>query len=615
MEQALDICRLIEELGDENVSVRRTAAKNLADADERAVYPLLNALRDENPGVQDAAMRSLASIGGNVVAYMVLPLLREDSFLRNTAMLILKDIGVPSVELLYPLLTDKDDDVRKFALDLLGDIRESVEPGRVLPLLKDPNANVRAAAVRAIGILLPEGAMEKLVESLRDEEWVSFAALETLAGMKDDRAVEHISGLLDNESLALRLAAVESLGAIGSGKASDALFEFVKKSEGMEKTEAIKSLVQTGVTPSMSAVYDLLLELVQKGEWDEQKIAITGLVALKDVNAIPIIIDMAGSLDASVPDEEERIIWIKNALKEFGQTDTFAQVLNDKGTRYKGRVIAAELAGETGSVSSVQSLISGLGDDMRDVKRACAMALGRIGTPEAVEALIRAVDDHEGHVRKTAIVGLGHTGDKRAFDKLLGKLEAEEYDDILETIVKSLLAIDEERLYSLMGPFPSKVKCAVARSSSNLDILLKLSGDEDLSVVLAALSGLGSIDHKRAADRVLESTGSFDPEVRRTAVMALSGMPVDVEAVLPLLEDKDMWVRLHAVRILGQAGREDVLSRIEPLLSDCDMPVVLAALESLEAIGGREAFGLLSRAEDHPDERVRDAAARAIERM
>ena len=75
MEKALDIYKLIADLKDENVSVRRIAAKNLADADERAVYPLLSALRDDNPGVQDAAMRSLVSIGGQVVAYMVLPLL------------------------------------------------------------------------------------------------------------------------------------------------------------------------------------------------------------------------------------------------------------------------------------------------------------------------------------------------------------------------------------------------------------------------------------------------------------------------------------------------------------------------------------------------------------
>lgn len=615
MEQTLDIYKLIEDLGSEDVSVRRTAAKNLSDADERAVYPLLNALKDDNPGVQDAAMRSLVSIGGQVVAYMVLPLLREDSFLRNTAMLILKDIGVPSVELLYPLLVDKDDDVRKFALDLLGDIRETVDHMRVLPLLKDPNANVRASAVRTVGILIPEGALEKLVESLRDEEWVSFAALETLAGMKDDRAVEHISGLLGNESLAIRLAAVESLGAIGSGKASEALFEFVKNTDGMEKSEGIKSLVQTGVTPSMSAVYDLLLELVQTGEWEEQKIAIRGLVDLKDVNAIPIIIDMAGSLDQSVPDEEERAREIMKALKEFGQTEAFAQVLNDKDTKYKGRVIAAEMAGETGSVNSVPSLIKGLSDDMRDVKRACAMALGRIGTSEAVEALMNAVDDPESHVRKTAIIGLGHTGDKRAFERLLGKLDAEEYDDILETIVKSLLAIDEQRIYAQIDAFTAKIKSAVARSSSDLEMLLKLSGDEDLSVVLAALTGLGGIDDQRARDRVLESTGSFDPEVRRTAVMSLSGMHVDVNEVLPLLQDKDMWVRLHAVRILGQAGREDVLRQIEPMIEDCDLPVVFAALESIEAIGGREAFNLLTRAEEHPDDRVREAAARAIERM
>jgi len=615
MEQTVDISRQLQDLRDENVSVRRTAAKELAGADERAVYPLINALNDDNPGVQDAAMRSLVSIGGQVVAYMILPLLREDSFLRNTAMLILKDIGVPSVGLLYPLLSDKDDDVRKFALDLLGDIKNTVDPARILPLLKDPNANVRASAVRSAGILMPEGVLDILVDCLKDEEWVSFAALETLAAIKDDRAVEPISRLLDDESLTLRLAAVESLGSIGSGKASEVLFEHVRKSEGMEQSEAIKSLVQTGVTPSMSAVYDLLLELVQNGDWEEQAIAIRGLVDLRDVNAIPIIIDVAGSLDESIPDEEGHIITIKEALKEFGQTDAYTEVLSEQGARYKGRMIAAELAGETGSVSAVPTLIKCLAEDMRDVKRACAMALGRIGTPEAVEALMKVVDDHEGHVRKTAIIGLGHTGNKAAFDKLFGQLEAEEYDDILEATVKSLIAIDAQRLYSQLDHFPSRVKCAAARSSSDLELLLSLSSDEDLSVVLASLSGLGGIKDQRAVDRVLEAAGSFDPEVRRTAAMALSGMPVSVENVLPLLQDKDMWVRLHASRILGQAGSVDTLKHLEPLIGDSDVPVVLAVIESLEAIGGREAFALLSRAEEHDDERVRAAATKAIERM
>ena len=611
----MDIYKLITDLSDENVSVRRTAAKELAGADERAVYPLLSALRDQNPGVQDAAMRSLVSIGGQVVAYMVLPLLREDSFLRNTAMLILKDIGSPSVPLLYPLLGDKDDDVRKFALDLLGDIKETVDPAKVMPLVKDPNANVRASALRALGILMPEGVLDTLVASLDDEEWVSFAALETLATMGDERAVAPISRLLDNDSMTLRLAAVESLGAIGSGKASDALFEYVKKSEGIERNEAIKSLVQTGVTPSMSAVYDLLLDLVQNGEWEEQAIAIRGLVGLKDVNAIPIILDVAGRLDDSIPDEEERIIWIKRTLTEFGQTDAFAEALSDPETRFKGRVIAAELAGETRSVSAVPTLVEYLRRDLRDVKRACALALGSIGTPEAVEALMQAVDDHEGHVRKTAIMGLGHTGDKAAFDRLLGHLEAEEYDDILETTAKSLMAIDAPRLYSHIDRLPTRVKCAVARASRDLATLLSLAGDEDLQVVLAAIASLGGVDDPRAVDRLLEAARSFDPELRRTAVMAMSGMNVAADALLPLLEDKDMWVRLHAVRMLGQRGDDGMLRHLAPMLGDPDVPVVLAAMESIAAIGGREAFELLTRAEEHADGRVREAASRAIEAM
>ena len=82
------LSRLLHDLVDGDATRRRAAADSLAEADERAVYPLIRALRDESPGVQDAAMRSLSGIGGETTAYMTLPLLREDACLRNIAIIM-----------------------------------------------------------------------------------------------------------------------------------------------------------------------------------------------------------------------------------------------------------------------------------------------------------------------------------------------------------------------------------------------------------------------------------------------------------------------------------------------------------------------------------------------
>jgi len=122
-------------LNDPDSSQRRSAAEELAFADERAVYPLIKALRDESTAVQESATQALITLGnsddskflvniGEFVTYMVIPLLREEqAYLRNTALLIIKEVGHRAINLLYSLLKDKDPDIRKFALDLIADIK------------------------------------------------------------------------------------------------------------------------------------------------------------------------------------------------------------------------------------------------------------------------------------------------------------------------------------------------------------------------------------------------------------------------------------------------------------------------------------------------------------
>ncbi|KKL90405.1 hypothetical protein LCGC14_1904980, partial [marine sediment metagenome] len=101
--------------------------------------------------------------------------------------------------------------------------------------------------------------------------------------------------------------------------------------------------------------------------------------------------------------------------------------------------------------------------------------------------------------------------------------------------------------------------------------------------------------------------------VRRTAVTALGSMELGQEKLKSLLEDKDMWVRVHAVRSLGNSLRQDMLEALAPMLRDDDIPVVLAAVESMALIGGKDAFASLSAIANHKDEAVRKAASEVLE--
>ena len=615
MMQTEDITRLIQDLSQPDPAERRSAAETLASADERALYPLIRALRDENAGVQDAAMRSLVAIGGEPAAYMTLPLLREGPLLRNTARIILKQIGTPAVPLLHPLLADKDDDVRTFAVDLIADIGSCEYPEELLRLLRaDPNQNVRSSAALAIGALGLRSAAPALVAALRDNEWVCFSALEALSAIRDEASIDPIGALLADPSDALRYAAIEALGKIGSGAASALLLERLARANDLEKNAIIRSVVQIGVTPAMAEVADGLLELFKNGDWDDRTIALAGLADLQDERAVPLVLDIAGALDPSDPANEERLLAVKNALTRYDDPAPVIAALDDRTIKFRGKVIAIEVLGELASTGAVPHLVGLMTGDLREVRRACANALAAIGNDEALSALRACIDDRDGHVRRVAIATLGRTKDASAFPRLLDHLAGENYADVLEETVQALLAIDSSGLFARVETLPAPVKEILGRFATDLDMLLALSCDADGKTKVSALSGLGRIRNERAEQRLSEALREPEPEVRKAAVLAIGRLGSCFGELQFALQDPDLWVRLYAVRALGESGMPGVDKMLIPLLYDKEAPVVIAAIDALLQLGNREAV-LLSALQGHQDAAVRERIAQAAESL
>ncbi|MFA5073237.1 MAG: HEAT repeat domain-containing protein [Nitrospirota bacterium] len=390
------LSQLLSDLSHPDSTHRRAAAEALADGDERVLYSLIKALRDENPGVQDAAMRALIAIGGETTAYMVLPLLREGPLLRNTTLVILKEIGSPVSPLLRLLFADKDDDIRKFAVDLAGDIKTCDYPEEIVKLLQiDPNVNVRAAAAKALALLNCRNAVPALIAALRDEEWVCFSALDALGQFGDELSLEPVHALLGNAATVIRYAAIETLGKIGSVRASRILFDYLPKADPTEKNAVIKSLVQIGLTPSMISIREELLNMLQNGEWEERIIAIRGLAELQEKQAIPKIIDIAGQLDSSDPQDEERLHAVKEALMDFGCVPAFLEVLDSLSIKYRGKVIALEILKDLNYTDALPHIIPLLGVVSTHVVLAAVDAIMELNEQEAPQILssLRQHDD------------------------------------------------------------------------------------------------------------------------------------------------------------------------------------------------------------------------------
>lgn len=446
--------KLLNDLTHKDSSRRRSAAEALSEGDERALYPLIKSLKDENLGVQDAAIQSLMEIRQESTVYMVLPLLRESSFLRNTAMLILKKMGKIAVPLFRTLLIDKDDDVRKFALDLLYDIQYCDYPEDLVYMLaNDSNSNVRAAAAKTLGILQFRKAIPQLIHSLNDEEWVCFSALEALAKFKDDKALEHIIELLDSRSETIRFAVIETLGKIQSPKAVDRLVKRESEADDFERKLIIKSLVQIGTISATPHIIETLIEMLKEDDWEDIYTAIKGLSSLKTNEAIYQIIDLAGSLEPSIPENEDKIQFIKKAVYSIGCNEDLTNILDSPTMKYRGKAIAIEILGELQCVDTVHAIINALNSDYRDVRRASIETLIKFESDEVSNCLMEAINHMDSHVRKTAVTALGKIGAVAAFEPLIAILDKEDYSDIKDNIIVSLLKLNSTLFLSRVDEF------------------------------------------------------------------------------------------------------------------------------------------------------------------
>jgi len=603
-----NIKKIIDKLHAKDPSVRRKAAADLADGDERGIYPLIKSLNDENTGVQDAAMRALIAYGGEIVAYMALPLLRENSYLRNTGLIILRQLGAVSLPMLYPLLKDKDDDVRKFSIDLLSEIQTEVDPSLIVPSLDDSNANVRAAAAKALGDLGYRDAAPQLVKCLSDEEWVCFYALQSLGELKADEAIPAIASLLESQSLVVRFSAIETMGRLGSSSALSALMSYLPKSDEDEKLAVVKSIIQIGATPDMKELTEHIINLFREGDWDDKGIALHGFSALKCTQSIPLLVETAGQLDPFSPDSEEKTELLKRAILSIDGEDELLGMLDSPDLKYRGKSFVIDLLGELRSKKAAGRLSVYLKDVSRDLRRVSAEALGEIGDHASVEELMEASQsDADAHVRRSAIGALGTIGSKDAYAVLKGLLEVERYPDLLEKVVDSLMKIDSDAFLGGISGYSSAIRQIIARSASDIRTLFSLCEDADSKVRISAISSLGRIGSEEAANKVISFLRHEDPEIRKASVVSLGDARWCSRELFEALSDEDPWVRFFAVKSVAAACESDmVIEKIKEMLNDRYVPVTMAAIDIIREIGGREAFEALSPHEEHANPDVRE---------
>jgi len=140
-------------------------------------------------------------------------------------------------------LRDSDAEVRAAALEALSEMEDAASADAIVALLKDPNKEVRARAVEALTNLELTSPPPGLRDALRDPDAeVRHRAAHAVGHFEDPTAVPALRAMLDDPNAEVREAAVEALASIRNEPAIQALIVALKAKDPKVRQAAADAL-------------------------------------------------------------------------------------------------------------------------------------------------------------------------------------------------------------------------------------------------------------------------------------------------------------------------------------------------------------------------------------
>lgn len=292
---------------DRDRMIRQRAFKALNSiVDARAVGPLVAALKFNDNDVRSVAAHLLGKIGdASAVDALISALTDEKYYVREAAARSLGMIG--DVKALDPLrevyFRDQEFAVRKEALEALGGIADPYAMVCLKAALKDNNPQIRATAAVALekaGWKPEEADAETSYYYIARKNWDACVQMA-------DKAVDPLTGVLEDEDQWVRMGAARALGQIGNPKAIGPLIDALYDSELGVRIDACDALIKMGT----SAVDALIGSLADKRHYVREG-AVRALGEIGDAKAVE---PLGSALQDENPGFREEVV---SALRMIG---------------------------------------------------------------------------------------------------------------------------------------------------------------------------------------------------------------------------------------------------------------------------------------------------------
>ena len=487
----------------------------------------------------------------------------------------------------------------------------------VKPWLDADDPRRRGVCAQLIAFLPQPEAKAALLKLLDDgERSVRISAVRVLAERKDSAMIGVLAGLLLDPDTNVAVAAADELAEFGAA----------------------------GVEP-------LLAALEQEGA--RMPSLLRALGRMRDPRAVPVLRKYVTSPDAATAQVALRLLGHEDpvALAELlarwpaadtklrvfilkiirGSTDPRVDALLHTACREADRSVRIEaLSALRKGDPQADAVLHAACRDADARIRSIALSKLRADDPQWPELLLAALADPDAMVRADAVSQTKEgTPEARVTDALLKLLDdpdvchaaAERLKDMRDPrLVEPLLALMQDPAHWTAGltvletqsdPRAIPALLAVLSAESGEDEVLDTEGDTwNGAMATRALVRIGP----PAVEPLLRLARAAEPMPRRRAAKALGALchPKIIPALIGLLDNPDVTVRLAAIEALDRQGDMRGYEALMPLLEDNEAEVRQAAAEALAGCRDPRLIELLAKMLDERDAASRAAAAEAL---
>jgi HEAT repeat protein len=591
------------------VEARRLGAQQLPKVDDdQASELLLLALADDDWRVRKEAAVAAPKIKmrARVIASLVATLEEKENIgLRNAVVEALVGLGSEVFEPLVDAMTRLDEGGRKLAVEVLAELHTERSVHHLVLALSDEDANVRCAAIEALG------------NASRGDETARKVAIEAL-----------LSTLGCQEDF-MRLSALESLSRLGAEIPWRAIEPFVRDplmrrfavmaAGGSDAKAALETLAEAVCDPSRSTAREALLALGKRlrergirsefGDWLKAQWA-------GDSAVLTRLRDLADRTE-----DKPRSAAAVLALGLLGHVDDLEVILHalEDPERIDDGDIALRAFGPE-ALSELKRLMQGKGPDGRALILTIVPEMRDMGAEQLREMALAFLDDGEPTVLEVALALLASSGTEEDFP-VLDRYSCHDEPGVAMAASTALL----ECASRLPGAARSLLRSqgnprlnpstycilvlALARAGfslpDDLAILRSSLRQDDPRTRRMALDAMACLQDVPAADIVQRALHDKDRAVRLSAIRALESFRCP-EKLLELFEPNKseptvMAALLHA---LSRIDEERTHQAAQSLLESADSRVVLAVVDVIGQLPGEGKFDVLYRALDHGDPAV-----------